>query len=68
MREGKSDQQLADDLAAASDPEIVHAAEAPKASHDPQASRRYELATNYLMSAQGYMRYYSKVHPEALAR
>lgn len=68
MREGRSDQQLADDLAAASDPDIAHAAEAQEASHDPQASRRYELATNYLMSAQGYRRYYTKVRPEALAR
>ena len=68
MREGKSDQQLANDLAAASDPDITQAADASAASHDPQASRRYELATNYLMSAQGYMRYYNKVHPEALAR
>lgn len=68
MREGRSDQQLANDLAAASDPEISHAADAPYASHDSEASRRYELATNYLMSAQGYMRYYTKVHPEAIAR
>jgi hypothetical protein len=28
--------------------------------------RHYELATNYLMSAQGYMRYYRKHHPELL--
>ena len=67
MREGKNDQQLADDLAAASDPDVARAAAASGASWAAEATERYELATNYLMSAQGYMRYYRKVHPEALA-
>jgi len=43
--------------------------QAARASHgrDALAIRRYELATNYLMSAQGYVRYYRKHHPELLA-
>ncbi len=68
MREGKGDQQLADDLAAASDPDVARTAQASGADTAEDATQRYELATNYLMSAQGYMRYYKKVHPETLAR
>jgi glyoxylase-like metal-dependent hydrolase (beta-lactamase superfamily II) len=43
-------------------------AQVARASHgmDDIAIRRYELATNYLMSAQGYVRYYQKHHPELL--
>lgn len=65
MREGKNDQQLATDLAAASDPDVAQVAGGSGTSG--HAVERYELATNYLMSAQGYMRYYRKVRPEALA-
>lgn len=32
-----------------------------------ELSRRYELAANFRMSAQGYVRYYTKHHPEALS-
>ena len=63
MRAGKDDEALARDLAAASDPALL-------ASSDFAAADlldRYELATNYLMSAQGYVRYYRKRHPELLA-
>lgn len=66
MREGRNDQQLAEDLASASDPDVARVASA--SGHDGHAVQRYELATNYLMSAQGYMRYYRKSHPEAIAR
>lgn len=66
MREGKDDQAIARDLAVASDPEVAEAA-AMVGPLGADAVARYELATNYLMSAQGYMRYYRKVHPEALA-
>jgi glyoxylase-like metal-dependent hydrolase (beta-lactamase superfamily II) len=31
-----------------------------------EVARRYELAANYLMSAQGYVRYFQTVHPELL--
>lgn len=67
MREGKGDQQLADDLAAASDPDVARVAATRNPALAEEATERYELATNYLMSAQGYMRYYTKVRPEALA-
>jgi glyoxylase-like metal-dependent hydrolase (beta-lactamase superfamily II) len=33
---------------------------------DADAVRRYELAANYLMSAQGYVRYFQTQHPEML--
>jgi glyoxylase-like metal-dependent hydrolase (beta-lactamase superfamily II) len=33
---------------------------------DPDAARRYEIAANYLMSAQGYVRYFQTQHPEML--
>lgn len=67
MRRGENDQQLAHDLAAASDPDVARMASASAADAGEEAVRRYELATNYLMSAQGYMRYYKKIHPEVLA-
>lgn len=63
IRQGQPDERLARTLAAVSDPEL--AAQAPEHSED--AIRRYEVATNYLMSAQGYVRYYRKHHPELLA-
>lgn len=63
LRAGKSDEELAADLARTGDPEV---AERARIDRDT-AIRRYELATNYLMSAQGYARYYRKHHPELLA-
>lgn len=63
IREGRTDHELAADLAAHADGDVVKAAGDDGAA----AIRRYELATNYLMSAQGYIRYYRKVHPELLA-
>jgi hypothetical protein len=62
MRVGKSDAELAYDLALASDDAIASAAQ----SEDFVA--RYELASNYLMSAQGYVRYYRKTRPNVLAQ
>ena len=66
MRQGENDQQLAADLAAVSDPEVTEVAAASGSAMTNDAVTRYELATNYLMSAQGYMRYFKKVRPEAL--
>lgn len=63
LRAGKSDRELAADLAQTGDPQVAHSAHIDRAT----AVRRYELATNYLMSAQGYARYYRKHHPELLA-
>ena len=65
MRQGENDAQIAHDLAAAADPQVAR--EATAAGDPAEEVQRYELASNYLMSAQGYMRYYKKTHPEALA-
>lgn len=64
IRAGKSDEALAAELAAHTDPEIARLA---SSGATDEAVHRYELATNYLMSAQGYVRYYRKLHPELLA-
>ncbi|HKW21133.1 MAG TPA: MBL fold metallo-hydrolase [Ktedonobacterales bacterium] len=64
MRTGKDDAAIAADFARAADPVIAEHAHRGTAEAD--AVRRYELATNYLMSAQGYIRYYQKQHPELL--
>jgi hypothetical protein len=63
MRQQKDAHALAADLAAASEPELAAARSASAGS----ASRGYEVATNYLMSAQGFQRYFRKRHPERLA-
>jgi len=60
----KDDVAIAADFARAADPVIAEHAQNGAAAAD--AVRHYELATNYLMSAQGYMRYYQKRHPELL--
>jgi glyoxylase-like metal-dependent hydrolase (beta-lactamase superfamily II) len=62
MRAGKGDEALAGDLAALSADDLARAA----GSAEAEALRRYELAANYRMSAQGYVRYYQKYHPELL--
>ncbi|HEX6123506.1 MAG TPA: MBL fold metallo-hydrolase [Ktedonobacterales bacterium] len=63
IRAGASDAALAETLRRGADPELARVA----GEHDAAALRRYEMATNYLMSAQGYVRYYRKCHPELLA-
>jgi len=62
IRDNAPDATLASILATHADAQVA------RASHgmDEIAVRRYELATNYLMSAQGYARYYRKYHPELL--
>ena len=62
IRENQSDARLAEMLAQASDADIAR-----NDADDTTLVTRYELATNYLMSAQGYVRYYRKVHPDLLA-
>lgn len=64
LRAGKDDTAIATDLARLADPEIAE--QARQRADSAEVVRRYELATNYLMSAQGYMRYYRKHHPELL--
>ncbi len=66
IRAGKGDAELASDLAAASDPDGARAAQFQSSGDGAGAIKRYELATNYLMSAQGYARYYRKTRPELL--
>jgi hypothetical protein len=66
IRRGETDAQLAADLARHADERIVRAAAAAQPPAD-DVLRRYEIATNYLMSAQGYVRYYHKHHPELLS-
>ena len=61
MRQHKSDEELATMLADRSDAEITQGA-----ADDTALLERYEIASNYLMSAQGYRRYYQKTHPELL--
>jgi glyoxylase-like metal-dependent hydrolase (beta-lactamase superfamily II) len=65
MRAGQDDDTLTAALARAGDELIVRAVGDPRAREDVLA--RYEIATNYRMSAQGYVRYYRKQHPELLA-
>jgi glyoxylase-like metal-dependent hydrolase (beta-lactamase superfamily II) len=62
MRQQKDAPALAADLAAASEPELV----AARSASAERVSRGYEVATNYLMSAQGFQRYFRKRHPERL--
>jgi glyoxylase-like metal-dependent hydrolase (beta-lactamase superfamily II) len=64
MHAGKDDATIAADFARAADPVIAE--QAQRGAEAAEAVRRYELATNYLMSAQGYIRYYQKRHPELL--
>lgn len=64
LHAGKNDAAIAADFARAADPVIAE--QAQRGAEAAEAVRRYELATNYLMSAQGYIRYYQKRHPELL--
>jgi glyoxylase-like metal-dependent hydrolase (beta-lactamase superfamily II) len=68
LRAGKDDAVIAAEFARAVDPIIAERAQ-QHAEHGEAAAeviRHYELATNYLMSAQGYVRYYQTRHPEVL--
>ena len=63
MREGLDEEALTRALTDRSSADLARAAGAAEA----EVRRRYELAANYRMSAQGYMRYYQTRHPELLA-
>ena len=60
MRKGKGETEIIESLIAWAQPELQ------SATSDPHAFQRYEIATNYPMTVQGYMRYWSKRHPERL--
>lgn len=52
MRDNKSEQEILDLLIEQTEPELTRVTDAP------QAPARYEIATNYAMTVQGYMRYW----------
>ncbi|MBO0793875.1 MAG: MBL fold metallo-hydrolase [Ktedonobacteraceae bacterium] len=60
LHEGKNETQIIDMLIAQNEPKLRRVA------HDDQALKRYEIATNYAMTVQGYIRYWKKKHPERL--
>jgi glyoxylase-like metal-dependent hydrolase (beta-lactamase superfamily II) len=60
MRDGKTEAEIIDMLIAQTQPELQRVA------GDPHDLSRYEIATNYPMTVQGYMRYWRKKHPERL--
>ena len=58
MRDGKEEQEILALLIAQTEPELQ------RVTDDPDVLQRYEIATNYAMTVQGYMRYWRKKHPE----
>ena len=60
MREGKDEAEIIRLLIAHTEPELREVA------GDDYALKRYEIATNYPMTVQGYMRYWRKKYPERL--
>jgi glyoxylase-like metal-dependent hydrolase (beta-lactamase superfamily II) len=60
MRAGKNEVEIIELLIAQTQPELQRVAP------DASALTRYEIATNYAMTVQGYMRYWRKKHPERL--
>jgi len=60
MRSGKDEAEILRFLIDQTQPELEHI------SQDPHVVARYEIATNYAMTVQGYMRYWKKKHPERL--
>jgi glyoxylase-like metal-dependent hydrolase (beta-lactamase superfamily II) len=63
MRAGETAETIAERLAADLDQMI----QALPPEERAEALRRVELASNHLMSAQGFVRYFTKHHPELLA-
>ncbi len=60
MRSGKDEAEIIKLLIEHTQPELERVAGSPR------AIQRYEIATNYAMTVQGYMRYWRKKHPERL--
>ena len=60
MRSGKEEKEILTMLIEYTEPELLHL------TNDIRAVNRYEIATNYAMTVQGYMRYWRKKHPERL--
>ena len=62
IRSGKDEEDLLKLLIAHTQPELLAIA------HDEHTLARYEIATNYRMTVQGYKRYWQKKHPERLQK
>ena len=60
MRDGKSEAEIIEMLIEHTKPALLQAA------RDAHALDRYEIATNYPMTVQGYTRYWRRKHPERL--
>lgn len=60
MRQGKSEAEIITLLIEKTQPELE------RVTADPHAIQRYEIAANYAMSVQGYIRYWKRLHPERL--
>ncbi|HJT55917.1 MAG TPA: MBL fold metallo-hydrolase [Ktedonobacteraceae bacterium] len=60
MQEGREETEIAEDLLARVQPELLQAA------MDANLLERKDITTNYLMVVRGYMRYWRKKHPEYL--
>jgi len=61
MRDGKEEAEIIAMLIEHAKPGLLQAAQG-----DVRVLPRYEIATNYPMTVQGYMRYWRKKHPERL--
>ena len=60
MNEGKSEEEIIALLIQRANPELE------RSTHSFHDVVRYDIATNYPMTVQGYMRYWRKQHPEKL--
>lgn len=60
MRDGKDEAEIVSMLTGHTEAELLQVA------GNAHALERYEIATNYQMTVQGYMRYWLKKHPERL--
>ena len=60
MRKSKNEAEIIALLIEHTQPELQRVA------RDPHELQRYEIASNYPMTVQGYMRYWKKKHPERL--
>jgi glyoxylase-like metal-dependent hydrolase (beta-lactamase superfamily II) len=60
MRDGKNEVEIIQVLRQSTEPEVL------RKTDDANALKRYDLASNYEMTVQGYMRYWKKHHAERL--
>lgn len=60
MRDGKGENEIAEMLEKYANADLIRIA------GNDRSLKRYDLSASYLMSVQGYMRYWRKKHPELL--